>query len=197
MMEEFLRRVIKNYGLISNLKDLRNIIPSYFKVVTKEYENDGFKNKNMFMERNIESYLELTEDRVWNLVCLIADTNNSKIPKQLQELAKRLLERRIFDNFRIKPGKEGILENILRQNNYDKDKHFTIVDTHTTAYKSTTGKRVFVEFPCGKIEGISELSELISIMRDRQESEYLLIGLDLDKASFGKLRKLAENVQAI
>jgi HD superfamily phosphohydrolase len=180
MMEEFLRGIIKYNDAICKVGHLEHAVPQYLKTVAKAVDNQSLNSKdkkNEFMENALHDYLQLTEDRIWNLIWAIAETTDPAIPKKLPGLAKRLLKRHLFKASIIQNGKEKILDEKLRQEKYKKGQHYVIINTATTAYKSTSGK-IFVESGNETIEEITKLSELIFLMRDRQESEYLLIFLD-------------------
>jgi HD superfamily phosphohydrolase len=191
MMEYFLRRVIGTHDDICDIvPTLKPVIPPYFTAVAGAITNNRLKDKKAFMEEALDDYFQLTEDQVWNLVWAIANTDHPKL-EDLRKLAKSLLERRLLKNFRIQPGKEEVLKERLEQKGYEERKHFAIVNTHSTAYKSTSEK-VFIELGKKRIEEVTAISELISLMRDRPESESVLIALD----DADELKQLADDVKA-
>jgi hypothetical protein len=177
MIEQLLRLTIQNsYKLTAN-KRISPFIPNYFKKVAQAIRSSGV-DKHEFMKETHSDYIRLTEDVIWTLVSVLAD---SSIVPPVQMLAQKLLKRQILPHFTIKTGRKKLLEESLVKAGFRTAVDFRLVDLKTTIYKAAGDEHVFVLGWDRNIEEITEHSDTISAFQDRPEAESLLIIVDEKK----------------
>ncbi len=190
MMEHFLRLMIEHIDEIKSTCSIAPFVPPYLKRVEAAVRQ-GI-DKATLMAEGYQDYIRLTEDAIWSLVSVAADSEAVPV---IQSLAHKLLVREILPHFAVNTGKRELLRETLLQEGLVENREFHLLDLKTTMYKSDGDERVFVVDWQGDIEEVDEHSDTISTFRDRPEAESLLIVIDTTKAPV--IRELGEKGQFI
>ncbi|MFZ5894682.1 MAG: HD domain-containing protein [Myxococcota bacterium] len=127
------------------------------------------------VDEYLDSYLALTEDQIWTALSVrIGDSS------PLSMLAQRLLERRPVRSHRIAAGKHSILESELKQGGFTIGQ-FCIRTMPSSLYEQNSEEQVFVQDDSSKLSvHISEKSSLLDALRDKPETDAILVIFDDD-----------------
>jgi uncharacterized protein len=190
MMEHFLRSVIQHMDEVSKISSVAPFIPPYLKRVAAAVTQG--RGKDILLSDGYEDYVRLTEDSIWSLVSVVAD---SSAAASMRNMALKLLRREILPHWAVRVGKGKLLRETLLRDGLSEDRDFHLLDLKTVMYKADGDERVFVVDWQGKIEEVGEHSDTISTFRDRPEAESLLIAIDTGKESH--IKDLARGGQFI
>lgn len=194
MMEQFFRSVLECLSHLKLNATVSPHIPRYLTALKRLHTKEDSLAKKSFMQAHLGEYLELTEDRAWTLVALMASTADRKA-EQPRRLSNMLLRRQLLPHWAVLPGKDSLLHDGLNEKGYRRNQHYGLVTLPTTMYKGTAEDKVFVRDWSGHIAEIPALSETIAALKDKPEVEALLIALDAD--SHDAICRIAVAMQAI
>lgn len=129
------------------------------------------------IERLLETYLDLTEDRIWTV---LAETKTHT--GQLGALARGLLNRTAVPIRAVASGKQQIVRDVLKEAGFT-SAQFAVSSPKSRLYSHDKGEQVFVYKPALKAaEHISNVSTLVDSLRDRTETQAVLVVFDESKA---------------
>ena len=189
-MEHFLRSVIRHMDEVSRIPSIAPVIPPYLKRVAAAVKQRT--GKDTLLSDGYQDYVRLTEDSIWTLVSVVAD---SSAVASMRSMALKLLRRDILPHWAVRVGKGKLLRATLLRDGLDEVHDFHLLDLKTVMYKAEGDERVFVVDWQGQIEEVGEHSDTISAFRDRPEAESLLIVIDTGKEDH--IKALADGGQFI
>ncbi len=193
MMEELLRLVISSLPVLNRDPELRSAIPRYFAAVSA-LRDSSVRSPEDFVAAHWRDYFALSEPDVWHLVQRLATTASATVPKQIKMLAEMILKREKLPYWLVLPGMDQVLREKLLSDGFKLGEDYALIDLRTTVYKQSKDQ-VFVEHRGGRVVEMAAASEILAILRDREERASLLIALDPDKGSV--IRESGIKVQSI
>lgn len=132
-------------------------------------------SKGLSVSEYLDSYLALTEDQIW---ATLSERTAGNSP--LSVLSQRLLERRPVYSHRIAAGKHALLKNELKQGGFTREQ-YRIRSMPSSLYEQDSGEQVFVQEDGSKHSAhISEKSSLVDALRDKPETDAILVIFDED-----------------
>ncbi len=186
MMEEFIRRILKNIDLLDQHNRLREVVPKYFRAVAQLLDDpnswDRAEALDQFLKANLAEYLAMAEDSIWTLLGACSEFEKKGLPSRIQPLADSILRRRAFPSYIVERGKNDILREALERAKLKSNEDYAITALSTVAYKRDR-EPVFVVAKDPPIQELCEHSDLISQIRDRSESDLLLVAITEKKAA--------------
>jgi HD superfamily phosphohydrolase len=160
MMEECLRLLVK---------ESTDYLPAFLHEV-REIQPD--QSNADVQDKLFESYLSLTEHQVWTALGEATGRQG-----RLGQLANQLLHRRAVPSIRVASGKHELLESEL-SSRFRTDQ-FRVRASATSPYKQASGEQVFVlDESTGVAVHISEKSSIVDTLRDRSDTEAVLVIFD-------------------
>jgi uncharacterized protein len=188
MVERLIRILIEKSPSLCK----HSVYPKYFTVLYDAlFNSTRLPEEALFINKNINHYLNLTDDSVYVLINFLM---GKKVSKEILNLCDRIIHRRLYEHYRIVEGKASILENQLVSYGYKKGVDFEIKELKSSIYKEKDGERVFVRRADSVIESIGSQSQLISAFTDKSEGEQLLIILNEDQGEIENIKIIAEEI---
>jgi HD superfamily phosphohydrolase len=178
MMEELLRQVIRNIETLSADPPLQLAIPPYLRAVA-QFQRSPRGSTGDFVASAWREYFALSEHNIWHLVSALATTPGDT-PERPRMLAQMILSRDKLPYWPVRPGMVEVLRETLRDDGYTSD-DYALVEAATTVYKREKDQ-VFVALGKKRIAEIATFSDILAMLRDREERTTLLIVLDPNKA---------------
>ncbi len=182
MMEELLRQVIRECEVLVSNMDLRPALPKYLRAVAGVVRESAIANEDEFIAANWTSYFGLSEADIWHLISKLAAAGKTSVPARARMLAQMLLKREKLPYRLVLPGMAGVLREKLRLDGFVDGAECAVIDLGTTVYEQLKDQ-VFVLSRGGQVAEIAASSELLAMLRDREEKSSLLVVLEPDKAS--------------
>jgi len=193
MMEELLRQVVRDVDKLKTVAECREFIPSYLESVSTIGHSPP-ESKQKFMESNWKQYFAMTEPDIWSLVASLARSTAGGVPKRLQSLARMILTRQKLPYWVVRGGMAPVLREKLASDGFGSGKEFALVRFATTVYKQEKDP-IFVAVGQTGVSEISRYSDILGMLRDREESTTLLVSLDEGRAD--ALYQSGRSVQAL
>lgn len=181
MMEELLRQVIREFGMLHMEPELRAAIPRYLGAVAA-LRDSAVRSTDEFVAANWRDYFALSEPDIWHLVASLAAASPAKVPRRARMLAEMILKREKLPYRSVLPGMAEVLRQKLVLDGFKEDEDYALINLLTTVYKQLKDQ-VFVLLGKKRIAEIAASSEILAMLRDREERATLLVILDPDKAS--------------
>jgi hypothetical protein len=181
MMEELLREVINGFDVLHVDPELRLAIPRYLGAVAALC-GSAARSTDAFIAANWRDYFTLSESDIWHLVTSLAAASPTKIPRRARMLAEMLLKREKLPYHPVLPGMAEVLRQKLVLDGFEENEDYALIDLGTTIYKQLKDP-VFVVVGSKRVAEIAASSEILAMLRDREERATLLVILNLDKAS--------------
>jgi hypothetical protein len=181
MMEELLRQVISGFDMLHGDPELRVAIPRYLCSVATICKST-VHSTDEFIAANWRDYFALSEPDIWHLVTSLAAASPTKVPRQARMLAEMLLKREKLPYRLVLPGMAEVLRQKLVSDGFKENEDHALLDLGTTVYKQRKDP-VFVVVGSKRVAEIAASSEILAMLRDREERATLLVILDPDKAS--------------
>lgn len=171
MMEELMRQIITSMATLKKIKDLAPVIPAYLKAIS-DWDSKQ-KDQNAFMHDHLMDYLNMTESSVWNCIESISVLPAGVIDTSLQLMANKLLRRDLLRSFVVAHDK-SVVQKVLKD---FPDSAVQVISSGTTMYKPSS-HQVYVMEKSGGAHEISTVSEILSKLKDSQETESLVVVLN-------------------
>ena len=130
----------------------QQLIPDYL-ISLKKYlgKNEKYReDKKIFLKKNLEKYIPLTENSIWHLVDGIAKYQKNDKPKSIiVDLALKIQNKEKVTSHKIKKGMEKIVKRELDRTNLSKE--VDVVELKSTLYEGQNKDGVFCcDFRKGK-----------------------------------------------
>lgn len=181
MIEELLRQVICEFDMLHVDPELRTAIPRYLGAVAA-LRDSAVRSTDECVAANWRDYFALSEPDIWHLVASLAAASPAKVPRRARMLAEMILKRAKLPYRSVLPGMAEVLQQKLVLDGFKEDEDYALIDLRTTVYKQLKDQ-VFVVLGSKRVAEIAASSEILAILRDREERATLLVILDPDKAS--------------
>jgi hypothetical protein len=181
MMEELLRQVISGFDMLHGDPELRAAIPRYLSAVAALCDST-IHSTDEFIAANWRNYFALSEPDIWHLVTSLAAASPTKIPRRARMLAEMILKREKLPYRPVLPGMAEVLRQKLVFDGFKENEDHAFINLGTTIYKQLKDP-VFVVVGSKRVAEIAASSEILAMLRDREERATLLVILNLDKAS--------------
>jgi uncharacterized protein len=180
MMEELLRRVISNLELLDTDAELQRVVPRYLRAVA-HLRASRVHSVEEVTAKHWEDYFALSEADIWHLVATLANSTSEGVPGRIGALAKMILTREKLPYWGVFPGTAAVLREKLDSDGFRANEDYHVIDLKTTVYKQHKDQ-VFVMLRTGEAVEIATVSEILAMLRDREERTSLLVALEPRKA---------------
>jgi hypothetical protein len=181
MMEELLRQVIGGFDMLHVDPELRAAIPRYLRAVAALCDST-IDSTDAFIAANWWDYFALSELDIWHLVTSLTAASPTKVPRRTRMLAEMLLKREKLPYRPVLPGMAEVLRQKLVVDGFKENEDYAFIHLGTTIYKQLKDP-VFVVVGSRRVAEIAASSEILAMLRDREERATVLVVLDPDKAS--------------
>jgi hypothetical protein len=193
MMEEFLRQVVLGVDQLATDSDMRPAVPPYLRSLAGLVASEGAPIAG-FVAQKWREYFALAEPDIWHLITVLAAGNPMVVPPRAKLLAQMLLRREKLVYWQVLPGMAEVLAEKLLLDGLQQGKDVSLIDARTTVYKQRKDQ-VFVILGKERIAEIGASSEIITMLRDREERATLLVLLEPSKAD--EVRRSGTSVHAL
>ena len=189
MMEQVISKIIYNYDELEQDDKLKHILPKYFKNISDYIklsgggspEDTAEENNTKFIKKYLSSYLDLTEDCIWQLLKALSkkkDLSNKPELKILHDYSDKLLNRDCIEFHQIQVGKENLADRLLKQiKDIKKGEDFEVLKLKSTLYEMENNEKVFVLESEDKSTSITKVSRLISSFHSQPEIDHIVVFL--------------------
>ena len=198
MMELFIQEVIENCDSLSKEFSIPPYLSKVSDLIKSSNNKEDAKPTPFKYSDYIDEYSKLTEDSIWTLITNVTNLKNPchETLNKTYSLAKKLLIREALPSFEIEYGKEFILDQCLK-NKYDGK--YEILAVNTMAYRQNKKQnRVFVTNDNEtEIVEVSTISNMISLIMDRPETNHILVIVDQDNKIIESIKKIVQDNKLI
>jgi HD superfamily phosphohydrolase len=177
MMEQFIREAIAKADDWRANPALASSVPEYLIAMAAAVGADPPPDKQEFVQQHWKTYRDLTEDSIWHLATRVANLAPTGLPRQLAEL---LLSRKSLAYRSVQAEKANQLSEALKDAGFELNRDYGLVRVASTPYKRSK-EAVFVVEPGVALTSVLKLSDLLSLLRDREEEDAFLVFVDEEK----------------